>query len=87
MTLMGIVSNLTGLIICRVFLGMLEAGYFPGVSFYLTLWYLPYPFFGTCKCSLSGTADRNMLCVLRFSFLWLLLRVRLVDYSPTESDL
>ena len=40
MTLMGIVSNLTGLVICRVFLGMLEAGYFPGVSFYLTLWYL-----------------------------------------------
>jgi len=38
MTLMGIVKNLTGLILCRVFLGMMEAGYFPGVAFYLTLW-------------------------------------------------
>ena len=31
MTLMGTVKNLRGLIIARVFLGMLEAGYFPGV--------------------------------------------------------
>ena len=39
MTLMGLVSNLTGLIIARVFLGMMEAGYFPGVSYYLTAFY------------------------------------------------
>jgi len=39
MTLMGIVTNLTGLLIARVFLGMLEAGYFPGVAFYLTNFY------------------------------------------------
>jgi MFS family permease len=39
MTLMGIVTNLTGLIIARVFLGMFEAGYFPGVAFYLTNFY------------------------------------------------
>jgi MFS family permease len=39
MTLMGLVKNLTGLVIARVFLGMLEAGYFPGVGFYLSCWY------------------------------------------------
>jgi MFS family permease len=37
---MGLVHNLTGLIIARVFLGLMEAGYFPGVSFYLTLWFV-----------------------------------------------
>lgn len=36
---MGIVHNLAGLVIVRVFLGMLEAGYFPGVAFYLSMWY------------------------------------------------
>lgn len=39
MTLMGLVQNLTGLLIARVFLGMMEAGYFPGVAFYLTNFY------------------------------------------------
>jgi hypothetical protein len=39
MALMGLVKNLTGLLIARVFLGMMEAGYFPGVAFYLTNFY------------------------------------------------
>jgi len=39
MIFMGFVHNLAGLIVARVFLGLLEAGYFPGVAFYLTLWY------------------------------------------------
>jgi MFS family permease len=39
MTLMGLVKNLTGLIIARVFLGMMESGYFPGVAYYLTTFY------------------------------------------------
>ena len=43
MICMGLVHNLTGLIIARVFLGFMEAGYFPGVSFYLTLWYHLWP--------------------------------------------
>lgn len=51
-TLTGIVQNFTGLFIVRVFvsvdldsdranpkLGITEAGLFPGVSFYLTMWY------------------------------------------------
>ena len=37
--LMGIVRSFAGLIIARVFLGMMEAGYFPGVAFYLTNFY------------------------------------------------
>jgi MFS family permease len=39
MTMMGLVKNYTGLLIARVFLGMMEAGYFPGVAFYLTNFY------------------------------------------------
>ncbi|KAH6887895.1 major facilitator superfamily domain-containing protein [Thelonectria olida] len=39
MTLMGIVQNYHGLLIARVFLGVTEAGLFPGVAYYLTMWY------------------------------------------------
>jgi MFS family permease len=39
MTLMGIVKSLAGLVVARVFLGLMEAGYFPGVAFYLSMWY------------------------------------------------
>src|SRR5947209_1839843 len=40
MVSMGLVHNLSGLIISRVFLGLMEAGFFPGVAFYLSCWYL-----------------------------------------------
>lgn len=39
MTLMGIVHNFTGLLTARIFLGVTEAGLFPGVAYYLTNWY------------------------------------------------
>jgi MFS family permease len=39
MMLMGFVKSFTGLIVARVFLGMVESGYFPGVAFYLTNFY------------------------------------------------
>jgi MFS family permease len=39
MTLMGIVQNYHGLLISRLFLGVAEAGLFPGVAYYLTMWY------------------------------------------------
>jgi len=39
MTLMGIVQNFTGLWVARLFLGVAEAGLFPGVAYYLTMWY------------------------------------------------
>ncbi|RDW82361.1 putative transporter-1 [Coleophoma cylindrospora] len=38
-TFMGFVTNLTGLVICRIFLGLCEGGLFPGVTYYITLWY------------------------------------------------
>ncbi|KAL1959492.1 hypothetical protein VTO42DRAFT_1937 [Malbranchea cinnamomea] len=38
-TLMGIVHNLAGLIATRAALGFAEGGLFPGVSFYITMWY------------------------------------------------
>lgn len=38
-TLTGIVHNFTGLMICRVFLGLLEGGLFPGLTVYLTMFY------------------------------------------------
>jgi MFS family permease len=39
MTLMGIVHNYAGLLAARIFLGVTEAGLFPGVAYYLTNWY------------------------------------------------
>jgi MFS family permease len=39
MTLMGLVTNHKGLYVARMFLGLAEAGFFPGATFLLTLWY------------------------------------------------
>ncbi|CZT05389.1 related to allantoate permease [Rhynchosporium agropyri] len=39
MTLTGLVKDFKGLVIARVFLGVAEAGLFPGVNYYITLWY------------------------------------------------
>jgi len=39
MTLMGVVSDFKGLLTARIFLGVTEAGLFPGVAYYLTNWY------------------------------------------------
>ncbi|KAL0956744.1 hypothetical protein HGRIS_002863 [Hohenbuehelia grisea] len=39
MTLMCLVNSYEGLVIARVFLGLTEAGLFPGISYYLSLWY------------------------------------------------
>jgi len=39
MTLTGLVKDFHGLVIARVFLGVAEAGLFPGVNYYITLWY------------------------------------------------
>ncbi|SPO00306.1 related to putative tartrate transporter [Cephalotrichum gorgonifer] len=44
MTLMGLVKNYHGLLIARIFLGVTEAGLFPGVSYYLTMWYCRHEF-------------------------------------------
>ncbi|CAM1508748.1 Fc.00g055960.m01.CDS01 [Cosmosporella sp. VM-42] len=39
MTLMGLVSSYSGLLAARWFLGVAEAGLFPGVNYYLGCWY------------------------------------------------
>ncbi|KAJ5132824.1 hypothetical protein N7448_006982 [Penicillium atrosanguineum] len=39
MTLMGVVQNYGGLLATRLFLGVAEAGLYPGVAYYITLWY------------------------------------------------
>ncbi|KAF2166533.1 hypothetical protein M409DRAFT_54872 [Zasmidium cellare ATCC 36951] len=39
MTCMGLVHDFSGLAACRWFLGMAEAGLFPGVNYYLSCWY------------------------------------------------
>jgi MFS family permease len=39
MTLMGLVKDYYGLLICRLCLGIAEAGLYPGVAYYLTMWY------------------------------------------------
>ncbi|KXS16089.1 MFS general substrate transporter [Gonapodya prolifera JEL478] len=47
---MGFCNNLAGLAVARFFLGVAEAGYFPGMMFYLSIWYSQREF-GT-RCSL-----------------------------------
>jgi MFS family permease len=37
----GFVQNYHGLLAARIFLGLSEAGLFPGVAYYLTMWYAP----------------------------------------------
>ncbi|KAH6909283.1 high-affinity nicotinic acid transporter [Coprinopsis sp. MPI-PUGE-AT-0042] len=39
MTLMGLVKNFAGLLAARAVLGLCEGGLFPGVTWYITLWY------------------------------------------------
>jgi sugar phosphate permease len=39
MTLMGLVKSYHGLLVARIFLGIAEAGLYPGVAYYLTMWY------------------------------------------------
>ena len=38
-TLQGVLQNLAGFFVIRVFLGITEGGLFPGVIYYLSLWY------------------------------------------------
>jgi sugar phosphate permease len=39
MICMGFVSNFSGLLVARIFLGIAEGGLFPGVAYYITMWY------------------------------------------------
>lgn len=36
---MGLVTSFSGLLVARMALGLAEGGLFPGVTFYITLWY------------------------------------------------
>ena len=38
-TLLGVTQNMSGFFAARFFLGVAEAGLFPGVVFYLSMWY------------------------------------------------
>jgi len=38
-TLLGVCSNFAGFVVARFFLGVAESGLFPGVVFYLSMWY------------------------------------------------
>ncbi|KAH8646375.1 MFS nicotinic acid transporter-like protein [Tricladium varicosporioides] len=38
-TLLGITQNFAGIVVARFFLGVTESGLFPGVVFYLSMWY------------------------------------------------
>lgn len=39
MICMGLVTNYGGLMACRAFLGLAEGGLFPGVNYFITMWY------------------------------------------------
>ena len=38
-TLMGLTQSFSGLLVARFFLGVTECGLFPGIVFYLSMWY------------------------------------------------
>jgi MFS family permease len=38
-TLLGVTQNFAGFVVARLFLGITESGLFPGVVFYLSMWY------------------------------------------------
>jgi len=39
MTLTGTVQNYSGLLAARFFLGLAEAALYPGITYYITMWY------------------------------------------------
>ena len=39
MTCQGLVESFSGLLACRVLLGIAEGGLFPGVNYFITMWY------------------------------------------------
>ncbi|ETN45044.1 uncharacterized protein HMPREF1541_09920 [Cyphellophora europaea CBS 101466] len=41
MTMTGVVQNYAGLVVCRLLLGLFEAGFFPGAIYLCTQWYMP----------------------------------------------
>ncbi|CAG9990003.1 unnamed protein product [Clonostachys byssicola] len=41
MTFTGVVQNYAGLVVCRLLLGLFEAGFFPAAVYILTQWYMP----------------------------------------------
>ena len=77
MTSMGYVENFSGLMAARWFLGMAEAGLFPGINYFLSCWYKRDEF-GVRAVSLSPIcpAHRNETdlitghLLLRSSVLW-----------------
>lgn len=54
---MGFVDNFVDLFVTRIFLGITEAGLFPGVSFFLTQWYKRYGQCVTRLWRLRSSAD------------------------------
>ena len=60
MTTMGLTHDFSGLMAARFFLGLAEAGLFPGVNYYLSCWYTRKEFgiravgAHTCSCPRFG---------------------------------
>jgi MFS family permease len=52
MTFMGFVHNYEGLMAARWFLGLAEAGLFPGINYYLSCWYRRSEFGTRAVCTL-----------------------------------
>lgn len=73
MTLMGLVQNYHDLLVARFFLGLAEAGLYPGVAYYLTMWYgfsikpKEILFVLIARTPIAGTVPTKWLCA-RVSF-------------------
>jgi MFS family permease len=59
MTSMGYVENWSGLMTARWFLGLAEAGLYPGVNYFLSCWYKRSEF-GVRAVSISSAASRTL---------------------------
>ncbi|CEQ40426.1 SPOSA6832_02025 [Sporobolomyces salmonicolor] len=89
MTLMGLVHNFAGLTAARFFLGLAESGLFPGICFYLTMWYKRDE--GESNLPLSGVDGTDVPALQPIfaspsSFPRLLFRVPSVACSHTASE-
>ena len=84
-TLMGVTQNMAGFFVVRFVLGVTEGGLFPGVVFYLSMWYVTVSVDHTNHASLPsspGTNATNSIIESLYSSVQQQSRAHSVEYSP-----
>ncbi|KDN72171.1 hypothetical protein CSUB01_12166 [Colletotrichum sublineola] len=87
MTLMGLVKDFQGMMICRVFLGLCEAGFFPGAVYIVSTWYPRYELQQRLAIFYTASAFSGALSgLLAFGVAHLRLRLSGVRSQSEEGD-